>query len=213
MLLSPQGIFDLIMSLGYYPPFVVVQCMFQGNTAPRPSHIAGILKRGCRTSYIARASQNSTADKSNYSLIPRPSMPPVFECLQYAKMEGEGLGIFITWSMAWPSYVITPPFNSDARDRFYILCQLQRWDKRQQRAAPSVWNIPRLKATTQKSYQVTSIKIPSSDAIISWSERWHYLELYHSHPSAVKLRTQICFTGRTYLSYAYGTCFNSLTSL
>ena len=65
MLLSPQGIFDLIMSLGYYPPFVVVQCMFQGNTAPRPSHIAGILNRGCRTSCIARASQNSTADKSN----------------------------------------------------------------------------------------------------------------------------------------------------
>jgi len=29
------------------------------------------------------------------SLIPRPSMPPVFDCLQYAKIEGEGLN-FIT---------------------------------------------------------------------------------------------------------------------
>ena len=30
------------------------------------------------------------------SLVPRPSMPPVFDRLQYAKMEGEGLGNFIT---------------------------------------------------------------------------------------------------------------------
>jgi len=30
------------------------------------------------------------------SLIPRPSTPPVFDRLQYAKTEGEGLGNFIT---------------------------------------------------------------------------------------------------------------------
>jgi len=30
------------------------------------------------------------------SLDPRPSTPPVFDCLQYAKTEGEGLGFFIT---------------------------------------------------------------------------------------------------------------------
>jgi len=58
---------------------------------------------------------------------------------------------------------------------------------------------------------VTGVKIPSSDAIISWREKTHYLEfhrLYHSHPSAVKLRTRIYFTGRTYL--CSGTCFDSL---
>ena len=32
------------------------------------------------------------------SLVPRPSTTPVFDCLQYAKMEGGGLGNFITWS-------------------------------------------------------------------------------------------------------------------
>jgi len=40
----------------------------------------------------------------------------------------------------------------------------------------------------------------SSDTIIWWSERQHYLELhrlYHSHPSEVKPQTWICFTGRT----------------
>jgi len=31
------------------------------------------------------------------SLVPRPSTPPVFDRLQYAKTEGEGLGNFITW--------------------------------------------------------------------------------------------------------------------
>ena len=30
------------------------------------------------------------------SLVPRPSTPPVFDRLQYAKTEGEGLGNFIT---------------------------------------------------------------------------------------------------------------------
>ena len=29
-------------------------------------------------------------------LVPRPSTPPVFDRLQYAKTEGEGLGNFIT---------------------------------------------------------------------------------------------------------------------
>jgi len=34
------------------------------------------------------------------SLVPRPSMPPVFDRPQYAKSEGEGIGNFITWSVA-----------------------------------------------------------------------------------------------------------------
>ena len=34
------------------------------------------------------------------SLVPRPSTRPVFDRLQYAKMEGEGLGNFIMWSAA-----------------------------------------------------------------------------------------------------------------
>jgi len=32
----------------------------------------------------------------NNSLIPRPFPPPVFDCLQYTNMEGEGLGDLIT---------------------------------------------------------------------------------------------------------------------
>ena len=69
----------------------------------------------------------------------------------------------------------------------------------------------------QKGYRVTGVKIPKYPAVTQLSrraKRWHYLELhclYHSHPSVVKLQTQIRFTGRTYLSS--GTCFNSLASL
>ena len=36
------------------------------------------------------------SDVTSISVVPRPSMPPVFDRLQYAKMEGEGLGNFIT---------------------------------------------------------------------------------------------------------------------
>ena len=38
-------------------------------------------------------------------------VPPVFDRLQYAKTEGEGLGNFITWSAAQLSKVVTPPLN------------------------------------------------------------------------------------------------------
>ena len=31
-----------------------------------------------------------------HSLVPRSFPPPVFDCLQYAKMEGEGLGERVT---------------------------------------------------------------------------------------------------------------------
>jgi len=46
------------------------------------------------------------------SLVPKASTPPVFDCLQYAKMEGEGLGNFIMWSAARPSNVVMSPLNS-----------------------------------------------------------------------------------------------------
>ena len=62
------------------------------------------------------------------------------------------------------------------------------------------------KSHDSKGYRVTSVKILSSDAIISWNEKTVYLELhclYHSHPSAAKLQTQIYFAGRTYLSSGF----------
>ena len=46
------------------------------------------------------------------SLVPRPSTPPVFWSLAVCKNGGRTLGNFITWSAAQPSYVVTPPFNS-----------------------------------------------------------------------------------------------------
>jgi len=37
---------------------------------------------------------------ANISLVPRPFSPPVFDCLQYVKTEGEGLGDLVTcWVM------------------------------------------------------------------------------------------------------------------
>ena len=103
---------------------------------------------------------------------------------------------------------------SDIWDKSYILCYLWRRDKCQQRATASIWNVPRVEAMSPKGYWVTSVKIPSSDIIILWRKRRHYSELYclyHSHPSVVKLWTQISFTGKTYLSS--GICFGSLTFL
>jgi len=104
---------------------------------------------------------------------------------------------------------------SDIRPRpilHSVLHVATRWDKHQQRAMLSVWNIPRLKAMTPKGCRVT---YPAVMAIIcTWSKSWHYLELhclYLSHLSAVKLQPWICFTGRTYFSS--GTCFSSLASL
>jgi len=51
--------------------------------------------------YLPPATQvSSTGESVRYStrcsLVPRPSTPPVFDRLQYAKTEGEGLGNFIT---------------------------------------------------------------------------------------------------------------------
>ena len=61
--------------------------------------------------------------------------------------------------------------QSDIWDPSHILCWLWRWEKRQQRATPSILNISRLKAMTPEGCWLTSMKIPSSDAIISWSEK------------------------------------------
>ena len=44
--------------------------------------------------YSVHGYQRRTAKVDN--LVPRPSTPPVFDRLQYAKAEGEGLGNFIT---------------------------------------------------------------------------------------------------------------------
>jgi len=129
---------------------------------------------------------------SRPSLVPRPSMPPVFDCLQYAKMEGEGLGNFITWSTAQQSHQMSS-----------CLLLTAKWYTR-----------PILHSVLAT---VTGLKIPCGDAIISWSEKTALFGvapgLYHSHSSAVMLQssTWICFTGRTYLSS--GTCFDSLASL
>ena len=51
-----------------------------------------ILKRGVQFQF--RAAMPMVAHRG--SLVPRPSTPPVFDRLQYAKTEGEGLGNFIT---------------------------------------------------------------------------------------------------------------------
>jgi len=48
------------------------------------------------SAYVATSSPTTLFS----SLVPRPSTPPVFDRLQYAKTEGEGLGNFIMWSAA-----------------------------------------------------------------------------------------------------------------
>jgi len=46
--------------------------------------------------YPVLLQQNYLVTTITVSLVPRPSTPPVFDRLQYAKTEGEGLGNFIT---------------------------------------------------------------------------------------------------------------------
>ena len=127
------------------------------------------------------------------------------------KTEGGGLGNLLTWYAARPSYIVTPHIDSQrhVRDRSCIPCYLRRWDKRQLRATPSVWSVPRLQGMTPKGCRVTNVKCPAMTQSSRGAKRRHYLEfhpLYHSYPSAVLLRTWICFTGRTYLFSE--TCFS-----
>ena len=48
------------------------------------------------TSSMSETEEQNQTKAINTSLVPRPSHHPVFDCLQYAEMEGEGLGPFIT---------------------------------------------------------------------------------------------------------------------
>jgi len=59
------------------------------------------------------------------------------------------------------------------------------------------------KRTQAKSHNSERLQSDRHENTYQWRNH-----LYHSHPSAVKLRTRICFTGGTYLSS--GTCFDSL---
>ena len=49
----------------------------------------------------------SCTNSVQISLVPRPSPPPVFDRLQYAKTEGEGLVNLSMWSAAQASHVVT----------------------------------------------------------------------------------------------------------
>ena len=102
------------------------------------------------------------------SLVPRPSTPPVFDHLQYAKTEGEGLGNFIMWSTARPSKVVTPPLNSQVIYETDLASVLAI----KMGQAPAESYTKRMKHTQDKSHdserlQSDGREIPSSDAIIS----------------------------------------------
>ena len=73
---------------------------------------------------------------------------------------------------------------------------------------------PGYKAWLQRAAEWQTWKCPAMTQSSRGAKRRHYLEfhpLYHSYPSAVLLRTWICFTGRTYLFSE--TCFSFLASL
>ena len=150
------------------------------------------------------------------SLVPRPSTPPVFDRLQYTKMEGEGLGNFITWSVARLSYVVTPPFNSQVMHETNLtFCASYEDGTSTSRELHQAYETyPGYKPGIQKATKWQVWKYLAVMKSSRGAKRWHYLELhrlYYSHPSAVKLSTWICFTGRIYLPS--GTCFNYLASL
>ena len=58
------------------------------------------------SNYIAKV--RACSDERMYSLGPRPSTPPVFDRLQYANTEGEGLGDLVTFGGQWTHGRLVP---------------------------------------------------------------------------------------------------------
>ena len=71
---SPQCGFDHLFQVTAKAGFTVLASLH----AMEQVWTSGLLTFSCQTQFS--------------SLVPRPHTPPGFDCLQYAKMEGEGLG-------------------------------------------------------------------------------------------------------------------------
>ena len=65
-----------------------------GESLHLPSFIGCLLHQ---TFHLVLWTKRRWSIRFHPSLVPRPSYRPVFDCLQYAKTEGEGLVHFITW--------------------------------------------------------------------------------------------------------------------
>ena len=90
---------------------LVIKCRTHTHTHTH-THRHSCTHRHTQTHTHTHTDTQHTCIHIHVSLVPRPSTPPVFDRLQYAKTEGEGLGNFITWSKARPSNVVMPPLNS-----------------------------------------------------------------------------------------------------
>ena len=58
--------------------------------------------KGCQVSLLSKliaftVAEVQSSQPISCSLIPRPFPLPVFDCLQYANAEGEGLGDLVVW--------------------------------------------------------------------------------------------------------------------
>ena len=97
------------------------------------------------------------------SLVSRPSLP-FFGHLQYAELEGKGLGFLTTWSTVQASHFITPStcMHSHVWKVYQssLMYLPERWDKHQRRTASSLQNISELGGITLKNCQMVCVKYP-----------------------------------------------------
>ena len=115
-------------------------------------------------------------------LVLRPS---VFDCLQYVKTEGKGLGFLTMWSVAQtPSQVL----DTETHSMLYFHC----------REARETRQVPAEKAYSENVGQNMAICIQWQNCANIAKEK--LLLNFCNHPSAIILQTQICFRSKTNMS-------------
>jgi len=131
-------------------------------------------------------------------------------------MEGEDLGNLITWSAAWPSHVVTSPFNSQVMCEtdlaFYASYEDCTSASRQLHLAYKAYSGQKTwlrKAAEWQAWKHSVVMQSSCGA--NAGTIWSCIAYISAIPKQSSFNHGYVFTGRTYLSS--GTGFGSLASL
>ena len=131
---------------------------------------------------------NFFSTKSYTSLVPRPSPAPIFDHLQYAKTEGEGLVNLTTWSVAQALHVVTLIRYGEGPILRSVLATKTR-------QAPTENNIKRrkhIRGIAPKGCRMTCVKYLQWQNLANIAKKQPLLDLkclQRNHPSAVLLQT------------------------
>ena len=101
---------------------------------------------------------SNSVTHSKHSLVPRPSLAPVFDHLQYAKTEPEGLVNLTMWSVAWLTSQI---LEMETYSHLYL--ELQRsWRNKtssNQETSPTSRTLPSLKQNHSRMVPLQALQI------------------------------------------------------